>query len=174
LSNFRGSKYRGQFWFPDSPSITARGELTIDKDGYTELAIEGSGDLGVFLGAITPRTILGRITVDYEYDVTLFDTLLLESRVRRRTDISAKISCNCILIGHHIAGRDKPQFRKFDVSMSCLSEWAGLFGFSVRRLRLEIGEPSSRKIKGLDRSRSMMGQNYRSSLHIMACSFSIV
>jgi hypothetical protein len=64
MSNFRGSKYRGQFWFPDNESVTARGELAIDKDGDVQLAIEGSGELGVFLSTTSPRTILGRITAD--------------------------------------------------------------------------------------------------------------
>jgi hypothetical protein len=130
MSNFRGSKYRGHFWFPDNPSIIARGELSIDKDGDAQLSIEGSGDLGVFLGGTSPHTIFGRIRADYEHDVTLFDTFTVESRVRSRSEITPKITCNCALIGYHIAKRDKPQFRQFDVSMSCLPEWSGLYGFS--------------------------------------------
>jgi hypothetical protein len=135
MSTFRGSKYRGQFWFPAHPATIARGELAIDKDGNVQLAIEGSGKLGVFLGETSPRTIWGRIWAEYDYNVTLFDTFNQSSRTKRTgvendITVTANIVCSGLLIAHHITGLDEPQFGQADVGLSCLSEWSRLFGIS--------------------------------------------
>ena len=137
MTNFRGRKFRGEFWLPAHPSIIARGELAIDKDGDVRLSLDGSGELGIFIGDPSPRTIFGRIHADYDYDVTLFDAFTRYSSTRRigaekAISIAAELVSNGVLIGHHIAGLDEPQFSQVNVSMSCLSEWSQLFGISGR------------------------------------------
>ena len=117
MTNFRGRKFRGEFWLPAHPSIIARGELAIDKDGDVRLSLDGSGELGILIGDPSPRTVFGPIHADYGYDVTLFDAFTRYSSTRRigaekAISIAAELVSNGALIGHHIAGLDEPQAGK--------------------------------------------------------------
>jgi hypothetical protein len=117
LTNFRGRKFRGEFWLPAHPSIIARGELAIDKDGDVRLSLDGSGELGILIGDPSPRTVFGPIHAGYGYDVTLFDAFTRYSSTRRigaekAISIAAELVSNGALIGHHIAGLDEPQAGK--------------------------------------------------------------